>query len=233
VLNPACKVFREGFERGQRAPHTEECEACLAWAQQIEGWSSLGLDLPLSDPLRSALQSMGPRAESPRGEIEVQGVPALAFPLPQVPLPTGMRERLRRIPEDRDRVLPAWASRSRDLLAASCLVALGLTAVLRTPPPRTIEAAETASRRAALTVREAGSRGTKSLVGMGDSLSKGIAFLNQSAGILMGRLGTRNTHKDEPPSGPAPPEKAPARITTEDHHGKRTGPRNGNGTSHD
>jgi hypothetical protein len=231
MLSDRCLSFRENFETGTRDPHAETCPPCRAWVDEISRLRDFGTDLPLSERLRRRLENVHPErdrsweSDSPAG---VGTVGAFGMPLPQIPVPIDLRQRLRRIPAERgDGVLPRWVSRSRDLLAACCLLAMVLTAALGSPSPETLKTARSVSRDVTLKVQEAGTCGTRTLIGMGDALSRAFVIANQSMGDLMGRLGTHRRETSEPSAEKAPSAKAPTTQNKENPHGKRTDPRSG------
>jgi hypothetical protein len=235
MLNDRCLSFRENFEPGTRDPHAETCPPCRGWADEVSRMRDFGANLPLHDGLRFRLARLHPDEDrawegaAPADIAAIGGtIRAIGTPLPQMPVPAELRQRLRRIPAERgDGVLPLWVSRSRDLLAACCLFALVVTAAVGRPSPESLKSARSVSRDMTLKVQEAGTCGTRTLIGMGDALSRAFVFANQSMGILMGRLGTRRQETTEPSAEKAPSAKAPPSKSKENPHGKRTDPRSG------
>lgn len=229
MLNERCRCFREEFEPGRPDSHLEACPSCAEWAAEVIGLRGAGANSPLPAELRGKLRAIGPAAARSGEGARVSGDGASVLgPIPQIPVPARLNARLRSIPTGRrDAPLPAWVFRSRDLLAAACLLALLLTAAVGAPPSGTLETAASVSRDVALGVQEAGVLGTRTLLEAGDFLSHGIEFLNKSMGSLMGRLGPRRTSTDEPAAGKAPPAKGHPKEDKEKSHGKRTEPRGG------
>jgi hypothetical protein len=194
--------------------------------EEISRLKGAGPDLPLPVGLGEKLRAIGPAvkrsAEDPGAFPGGDALP----PLPLLPVPVRLQERLRAIPTgERGATLPSWVFRSRDLLAASCLLALLLTVAMSPPPPETIRTAAVLSRGVVLGIREAGVAGTRTLVGAGALLSLGMDVLNRTMGGLMGRLGPQHNELVGPTAGKAPPAKVPLQKDKENSHGKRPPPR--------
>jgi hypothetical protein len=228
MLSERCRSFRENWEPGMEEPHPQTCPECRAWADEISHMVDFGANLPMADGLRVRLEGIQPGRTRSREEASQSTIGAFGTPLPMIPVPVDLRQRLRRIPAERgDGVLPLWVSRSRDLLAACCLFALVITAAVGSPAPETLKTARSVSRDVTLKVQEAGSCGTRTLIGMGDALSRAFKFANQSMGNLMGRLGTHRQETAGPTAEKAPSAKGPPSQDKENPHGKRTDPRSG------
>jgi anti-sigma factor RsiW len=117
MLRPACRRFRVEFTPGTESPHDAHratCASCAAYAAALERAAK---KIPLPAGLRSKLRAIpGATVDSPR------------FPMPQAPMPTHLRERLRQVRQERP-PLPVWVRSSRYAVAASYLLAV-LTGVL-------------------------------------------------------------------------------------------------------
>jgi hypothetical protein len=228
MLKDRCLAFREEFTPGAADAHPQGCPLCAEWAEAIFRLREAGSDQPLPENLRTRLRAICPPALRPEESPGVPETGATLATLPQVPLPGELRERLRRIPAERgDAFLPSWARRSRDLFAASCMLALAWTAAVGGPPPSTLRTAASVSRDVTLRVHEAGLFSTRALLEMGDALFGGLTLLNRSMGSLMGRLGPQNRGTEGTTAGRVPPAKSPPTDDKENSHGKRKAPRSG------
>ncbi len=108
MLSRDCRRFREDFTPGTQDPHRETCPACAAYAAAVQRAASAP-KLPLPEHLRGQLRDVLPfvRHDAPR------------LPVPQAPLPAGLKNRLRAIPREKRREPPAWIRSSRWAVAAS------------------------------------------------------------------------------------------------------------------
>lgn len=108
MLSLACRHFREEFTPGTQDPHRETCPGCAAFATAMER-AAAAPKLPMPESLRSQLRGVLPfvRHDAPR------------LPVPQAPLPAGLKNRLRAIPREERRTPPAWVRSSRWAMAAS------------------------------------------------------------------------------------------------------------------
>lgn len=221
-------MFRGEFAPGTPDAHPRGCPSCAEWVEAVSRLRDAGSDLPLPEDLRTRLRAVCPPAGRPEERPGVPEPGAVLAALPQVSLPRELRERLLRIPAERgDGHLPTWTRRSRDLFAASCVLALAWTATVGGPPPSTLRTAASVSRDVTLRVHEAGALSTRALVEMGDALFGGLTMLNRSMGSLMGRLGPQNRGTEGTTAGKEPPAKSPPTDDKENSHGKRTAPRSG------
>ncbi|HYU32004.1 MAG TPA: hypothetical protein VEW48_07565 [Thermoanaerobaculia bacterium] len=108
MLNRECRRFREEFTPGILDPHRETCPSCAAYAAALERAASAP-QLAMPERLRGELKGVLPfvRHDAPR------------LPVPQTPLPAGLRDRLRAIPREQRREPPVWIRSSRWAVAAS------------------------------------------------------------------------------------------------------------------
>lgn len=221
-------TFRAEYTVGAKDAHLRACPLCAGWAEAISRLREASADLPLPEELRGRLRAICHPATPAEEYAGVDEFVPVLVALPSMPLPADLKEKLRRIPaEEGDGYLPAWARRSRDLLAASCLLALAWTAMVGSPPPATLKTAASVSRDVTLRVHEAGVFSTRALLGMGDALFDVLTTLNRSMGSLMGRLGSRNRNTEGTTTGTVPPAKTPHMDDKENSDGKRTAPRSG------
>lgn len=112
MLSWACRRFRARFTPGAAHPHRQACAECEAFAAALEQTARVRLPLPTS--LRSSLHAIAAREP---GAV-------LAFPVPRVPLPEGLADRLRAIAPAGRPAPPEWIRNPRYALAASALLAL-------------------------------------------------------------------------------------------------------------
>lgn len=144
VTSQDCRRFQAGFHPGgPQDAHRRGCPACAAYAEAMERAARARLPLPAD--LRGRLQAIA-RPAAGAGEEEP---PAVLKPLPQRPLPEGLRRRLREIPQKRGAVPgrpPAWVLRPRYAVAASYALAVLLTGLLGNPVDRGRAAAEVVTR---------------------------------------------------------------------------------------
>jgi hypothetical protein len=108
MLSRECRRFREDFTPGAQDPHRESCPACAAYASAMER-AAAAPKLRLPEGLRGQLRDVLPFVwhDAPR------------LPVPQAPLPAGLKNRLRAIPREERREPPAWLRSSRWAVAAS------------------------------------------------------------------------------------------------------------------
>lgn len=211
MLSEACALFREDFEPARPTGHESACVHCREWAVTVRSFGSAGCALPLPEGLRLRLTSVGERGA---GE-------AAAVPLPQLSLPPELRAKLYRIPSDARlakarRHAPAG---STEVVAASLvfavLVTLGAGDVLTPSDHPKLSAA---SRVAGAVLKEAGTRGTQTLLGAGEGILDGFLKANRTLEDFLGRI---TEPKREEPKAPeaAPPTPPPERKETP--HGSR------------
>ncbi|HYN20627.1 MAG TPA: hypothetical protein VE078_06680 [Thermoanaerobaculia bacterium] len=135
MLRSACRRFRAELTPGD--PHLRSCGACAAYAAAMERAANR---VPLPARLESKLRAIpGVAAGGPR------------LPLPQAPLPDGLRSRLRGVtrqpvPRPASRQLPPWVRSSRYAIAASYLMAVLIGSTLGNPADLGQEAADALSR---------------------------------------------------------------------------------------
>lgn len=127
MLSFACRRFREEFTPGSQDPvarsaHRETCPACAAYAAALERAASAP-KLPMPESLRGQLRDVLPfvRHDAPR------------LPVPQAPLPSALKDRLRSIPRKERREPPAWIRSSRWAVAASYFLTVVMLQTLGDP----------------------------------------------------------------------------------------------------
>jgi hypothetical protein len=122
MLNRECRRFRERFTPGTRDPHRETCPSCAGYAAALERAASAP-QLAMPDRLRGELKGVLPfvRHDAPR------------LPVPQAPLPSGLRDRLRAIPREQRREPPVWIRSSRWAVAASYFLTVVMLQTLGDP----------------------------------------------------------------------------------------------------
>jgi hypothetical protein len=218
VLNETCLRFREDFtpERvpSQAMGHEEACPACREWAAVVRSFRAAGSEAPLPDSLRGRL--LGTERE------HVGSREAEAFvPLQQIPLPPELRAKLYRIPSDA-RLAAAMRrppAGSREVIAASlvfaALVTLGAGDILAPADHPKLTAV---SRVAGAVLKEAGTRGTQTLLGVSEDILDGFLKANRSLESLLGRVG--DTKREAPTASEAPPP-PPPNERKENPHGSR------------
>jgi hypothetical protein len=222
VLNEPCLRFREDFAPGpvsgqvsSQAPgHEEACPACREWAKSVRSFRAAGSDVPLPDSVRVRLLA------TEREHVGSQAVEALGS-LQQIPLPPELRAKLYRIPSDAR--LAAARQRppagSREMIAASlvfaALVTLGAGDLLA--PVDNPKLAAVSGVAGAL-LKEAGTRGTQTLLGVGEDILDGFLKANRSLESLLGRVG--ETKREDPKASDAPAPKPP-NERKENPHGSR------------
>jgi len=188
MLRPACRRFRAELTPGD--PHLRTCRACAAYAAAME---RAARRVPLPARLESKLRAI-PGA--------VEGGPRL--PLPQAPLPAGLRDRLRAVtrqpvPKPAPRQLPPWVHSSRYAIAASYLMAVLIGSTLGNPVDLGREAADALSRlvvaRFEQAFTEARSEGAERLGTWKDSVRERFGetrrSLEDSVMASLGNLGDR------------------------------------------
>lgn len=222
MLNETCQSFREGFEAGRRQDHAAACEGCRAWASEVESLRGFGANVPLPSGRQIRLKAIaGPGAEAV--------VPVLAGPLPQVPLPSDLMAKLYRIPSE-SRLASARrpiAAKSGEMVAASFLFAtvltLGLGHSLLSPANR--PDLSTASRIAGMVMKDASSRGTRTLLGVGESIFDGCSSANRSLEKLLDGLSEPRRNSTSSPRNPGGGAESsphpPSKQGKESPHGSR------------
>ena len=122
MLNRECRRFRERFTPGTEDPHRETCPGCAGYAAALERAASAP-QLRMPERLRGELKGVLPfvRHDAPR------------LPVPQAPLPAGLRDRLRAIPREQRREPPAWVRSSRWAVAASYFLTVVMLQTLGDP----------------------------------------------------------------------------------------------------
>ena len=139
MLRPDCRRFREEFTPGTEAqnldPHRRSCPACAAFAEAMER-AAAAPKLALPDSLRGQLRGLPSfvRHDAPR------------LPVPQVPLPSGLKSSLREIARRVRRQPPLWVRSSRYAVAASYFLAVVVTYTLGDPADLSRRATETLTR---------------------------------------------------------------------------------------
>ena len=219
MLNERCRTFREGFMPGLADGHGGECPVCRQWAQDVKSLRAFGANLPLPGELRSRLEQM----PASRGQQD----PGSALGrLPQVPVPSNLVAKLYRIPTESKlvRARRPIAARSGEMIAASfffaVLLTLGLGNSLSQEDHPNLS---TASRIAGTVLKEAGNRGTQTLLGVGESIFDGCIQANRSLEELLGRIG--GPRRDSTPEPRAPkagvenPPQPPSTQGKENPHG--------------
>jgi hypothetical protein len=143
----ACRRFRAAFspgEPGAGSGHRQQCTSCDAYATALE--RAAAVRLPVPEGLRARLLAIPalPGAAAPAGEgrERAAGMPGAAAgsdpapfaPVPQLPLPDGLRARLLALPQEAGRPRPpAWVLAPRYAIAASYLAAVLVGAALGDP----------------------------------------------------------------------------------------------------
>lgn len=218
MLNETCLRFREDFvsrqTSGQAPGHEGTCPACREWAEAVRAFGAAGSDMPLPDRLRARLLAVE-REHDGSQAVEAFGT------LQQMPLPSELRAKLYRIPSDAR--LAATRQRppvgSKEMIAASlafaALVTLGAGDILAPADHPKLTAA---SRVAGAVLREAGTRGTQTLLGVSEDILDGFLKANRSLESLLGRVGEtkREDPKTSDTSAPKPPNER-----KENPHGSR------------
>jgi hypothetical protein len=122
MLSLACRRFREEFTPGARDPHRDACPDCAAHAAALERAASAP-KLAMPERLRGQLRDVLPfvRYDEPR------------LPVAQVPLPAGLKGRLRAIPREERREPPVWIRSSRWAVAASYFLTVVMLQTLGDP----------------------------------------------------------------------------------------------------
>lgn len=144
MLRPDCQRFREGFTPGvdpiaaqaqSQDPHRWSCPACAAFADAMERAASAP-KLALPDSLRGQLRGLPSfvRHDAPR------------LPVPQAPLPPGLKNSLQGIARRVRRLPPVWVRSSRYAVAASYFLAVVATYTLGDPAALSLRATETLTR---------------------------------------------------------------------------------------
>jgi len=223
MLNEACLRFREGFEPGRPEGHTAACGACRIWVREVKALRTLRADVPLPLSLRGRLKVLC-RQEAGAGA----GALLIAGPLPQVPLPSALMAELYRIPSATrlgSSRRPA-AGRSGEMIAASLFFATVLTLGLGNfGSLGTHPAFSTASRVTGMVLKEAGSRGTQTLLGVGERIFAGCLLANRSLETLLDRIAEpRREASERPPTpkaAPDTPSRTPSTQEKEKAHGSR------------
>ena len=185
MLSDACLRFRDEYPEGDSEGHSDRCAPCQEWARDVASLRAAGTDLPLPAALRARSLALNDRGVPSGARLS----PAL---LPQVPLPPDLMARLYRIPvESRLAGIrnhpPAG---SGELVAASLLFATLLTFGLGsflTPVDRPKLGA--ASRIAGAVLKEAGNRGTQTILGAGEGIFDGCIEASRKLGDLLGHIG--------------------------------------------
>lgn len=222
MLRGSCREFRESFEPGRPDAHPEGCSGCRDWMQAVAGLEELRLDVPLPAALVERLASIpGRGASSPTAEAGE--APALG-PVPLIPLPAELKTKLRRIPAER-RVggFPLWTARTRDLLAASCVLAFLLAPAWNRASGGGPVVSGVFSKTLGMVLGEAGDRGAHAITEVGEKLFHGCELASDAMGSLLGRLSPPHqvvtSTRPEGPEGPT--EKRPTAHGKENHHGNR------------
>jgi hypothetical protein len=218
VLSELCVRFREDFVPDRistQAPgHEGTCPACREWAEAVRSFRVAGADAPLPEGLRARV------LETERQNHGSRAVEAFASHQ-QIPLPPELRAKLYRIPSDAR--LAAARRRppagSKEMIAASlvfaALVTLGAGDLLAPADHPKITAV---SRVAGVVLREAGTRGTQTLLGVGEDILDGFLKANRSLEALLGRVGEK---KREAPANSDAPASTTPNERKETPHGSR------------
>ena len=180
----------------------------------VRAFRAAGSDAALPSSLRARLleterQNDGSRALEAFGSHQ------------QIPLPPELRAKLYRIPSDAR--LAAARRRppagSREVIAASlvfaALVTLGAGDILAPADHPKLTAV---SRVAGAVLKEAGTRGTQTLLGVSEDILDGFLKANRSLESLLGRVG--DTKREAPTASEAPPP-TPPNERKENPHGSR------------
>ncbi len=130
-MNPVCVDFRRTFEPGMETLHRQGCPGCQAFAQTVEQARAAGARLPLPTALAAQLSSLGQRAKA---QADSEVLPNLLRPVPRLPLPGELEQRLRRIRQHQ--TPPHWLRSPAATLAASLVLTVLLGAVVDQPAAR-------------------------------------------------------------------------------------------------
>lgn len=143
MLRPDCRRFREEFTPGtdsqsqsrSQDPHRWSCPSCGAFAEAMERAASAP-KLALPSRLRGELRGLPSfvQHDAPR------------LPVPQAPLPPGLKTSLRGIARQARSEPPLWVRSSRYAVAASYFLAVVLTYAMGDPADLTRRATDTLSR---------------------------------------------------------------------------------------
>lgn len=160
MLSQDCRRFQADFHPGSpEGSHRRSCPACAAYAEALEQAAQLRLPLPAG--LRGRLQAIArPEAAGaePNAVASASPGPARVLgPLPQRPLPEGLRQRLREIPLKKGAQParpPVWVLSPRYAVAASYALAVLLMGLLGDPVDRGRAAAEVVGREVGAVSRE-------------------------------------------------------------------------------
>lgn len=185
-MRPECELFRRHYERGATDPHLKRCDDCRRFAEFVDGLAAVGYRAPLEEELRGRLRGLP--ATSDHG-IE-------SFPrLPDLPMPTGLKERLRQIPRRpaptaEPASLPIWIRSPRYAVAASYLLTLLIAGTLGNPAAL---AADAASRfdRVGVVIETVEANSRERVAGIGERVAEGYAvgkeWIRASSASLRGR----------------------------------------------
>ncbi len=122
-LPAECQKFQRLYEGGAGHEHPKTCDECRRFVEFVDGLRRLGMSTPLEDDLRARLRGLPARED---------GLPAFP-PVPQLPLPAALAERLRRIARQGAQELPIWIRSPRYAIAASYLLTILIGATLGNP----------------------------------------------------------------------------------------------------
>lgn len=187
MLKLACRRFRAELTpglAGRDDPHLRTCPACAAYAAAMERAAKR---VPLPARLESKLRAIpGARVDDSEGP---------RLPLPQAPLPAGLRDRLRGVTAMRARrPLPPWVRSSRYAVAASYLMAVLLGTALGNPSDLGRQAADAFSRlfvtRLEQAVTEARDEGTERLGTLQDAMRERYGETRRSIEASVRTLGS-------------------------------------------
>ena len=222
MLTGPCRGFREAFEPGQDNPHLNTCASCRRWAEGVRGLMGVGLHSHLPPELKARLAAISRHSgrDIPTTEGDQEAV--LLDPLPQLPLPEDLRGRLRKIPAGlRGSSLPAWAGRTRDVTAASCLLAMVLTLSAGNRFAVGRERTSLLSRGAWGVFAEGGSRGIEALARAGRGIVDGCEIATGSMGGLFRRISAPRPEPQSPKSQKDVAAEAAPSHGKENPHGNR------------
>ena len=217
MLSETCRRFRDEYPGGDSGGHADRCALCLEWAREVASLRTAGTDLPLPAALRA-------RILAPKNSRVSSPAPISLDPLPQVPLPPELMARLYRIPVESRLagVRKHPPAGSGELVAASLLFATLLTIGLGsflTPVDRPKLGA--ASRIAGAVLKEAGNRGTQTLLGAGEGIFDGCLEASRTLANLLGRIGDpwwgSRTDPRAPEASPKTPPTSPKQRKENPH----------------
>jgi hypothetical protein len=161
MLSHTCQQFREGFTIDGEHSHLDDCSACRTWAEQVVELSRCRLELPLPAGLHSRLVTTVPA--TPATGID---------PLPQLPVPVALQQRLLAIPYQQAEAPPSWFLKVRYGVAASLLLTFVSVSALGSTINRGHKSALSWSQRLDRSLQNAKLRGQEALTDIGEATNQ-------------------------------------------------------------